>query len=100
MLMAAVGSTSLGWNAAADLLNNLNIIDQGESSELKSELSPLAVRPFKKINFPEEALVYLRRRIAATRLPEWETVNDQSQGVQLATIQKLAYYERQITIGR
>jgi pimeloyl-ACP methyl ester carboxylesterase len=50
-----------------------------------------AIRPFH-IGFPEEALVDLRRRIAATRWPERETVTDQSQGVQLATIQKLARY--------
>src|SRR5262249_14879043 len=52
-----------------------------------------AVRPFK-INVPEEALVNLRRRIAATQWPERETVTDQSQGVQLATIQELAHYWR------
>ena len=50
-----------------------------------------AIRPFR-INFPEEALVDLRRRVAATRWPERETVKDSSQGVQLATIQKLAHY--------
>jgi len=50
-----------------------------------------AIRPFS-INVPEEELVELRRRIAATRWPEKETVADQSQGVQLATIQKLARY--------
>jgi pimeloyl-ACP methyl ester carboxylesterase len=50
-----------------------------------------AIRPFH-ISFPQEALVDLRRRIAATRWPERETVTDQSQGVQLATIQKLARY--------
>ena len=50
-----------------------------------------AIRPFR-INIPEEALVDLRRQIAATRWPEKETVADQSQGVQLATMQKLARY--------
>jgi pimeloyl-ACP methyl ester carboxylesterase len=50
-----------------------------------------AIRPFH-ISFPEEALVDLRRRIAATRWPERETVTDPSQGVQLATVQKLARY--------
>src|SRR5437016_1029204 len=50
-----------------------------------------AVRPYH-INIPEEALVDLRRRLAATRWPERETVADQSQGVQLATVQKLARY--------
>src|SRR6202047_402443 len=48
-----------------------------------------AIRPFS-INFREEALVDLRRRITATKWPEQEQVPDASQGVQLATIQKLA----------
>jgi pimeloyl-ACP methyl ester carboxylesterase len=50
-----------------------------------------AIRPFR-IDVPEEELVDLRRRIAATRWPEKETVTDQSQGVQLATMQSLARY--------
>ena len=50
-----------------------------------------AIRPFC-IHFPDEALVDLRRRITATVWPEQETVTDKSQGVQLATIQKLARY--------
>jgi hypothetical protein len=49
------------------------------------------VRPFS-IDVPEEELVELRRRIAATRWPEKETVADQSQDVQLATIQELVRY--------
>ena len=49
------------------------------------------VRPFR-VSFPEEALVDLRRRIDASRWPEQEPVPDSSQGVQLATIQKLARY--------
>jgi pimeloyl-ACP methyl ester carboxylesterase len=54
-------------------------------------MTDLAVRPFR-IDVPEEDLVDLRRRIAATRWPEMETVADASQGVQLATIQELARY--------
>ena len=50
-----------------------------------------AIRPFH-INVPEEALVDLRRRINGTRWPERETVNDDSQGVRLATMQNLAAY--------
>ena len=42
--------------------------------------SKLEVRPFR-INVPEEDLVELRRRIAATRWPDQETVSDRSQGV-------------------
>src|SRR5438876_1017359 len=50
-----------------------------------------AIRSFR-IDVPEEALVDLRRRIAATRWPERETVADETQGVQLATIQELVRY--------
>jgi pimeloyl-ACP methyl ester carboxylesterase len=50
-----------------------------------------AIHPFS-VGFPDEVLVDLRRRILATRWPERETVTDPSQGVQLATIQKLAHY--------
>src|SRR6516225_5084502 len=49
------------------------------------------IRPFR-INVPEEALVDLRRRIAATRWPDKEQVADESQGVRLATVQQLARY--------
>jgi hypothetical protein len=47
------------------------------------------VRPFQ-VNFPDADLADLRRRIHAARWPDRETVNDASQGVQLATTQKLA----------
>src|SRR6476646_7864844 len=50
-----------------------------------------AIRPFH-INIPEEELADLRRRIVATRWPEKELVADRSQGVPLATVQKLANY--------
>jgi pimeloyl-ACP methyl ester carboxylesterase len=49
------------------------------------------IRPFH-VHFPDEALDDLKHRIAETRWPERETVTDPSQGVQLATIQKLARY--------
>ena len=50
-----------------------------------------ALRPFR-VNFPQAELADLRRRINATKWPEKEPVADPSQGVQLATIQKLARY--------
>jgi len=50
-----------------------------------------AIRPFQ-VSFPDEELVDLRRRINATKWPEREPVSDPSQGVQLATMQKLARY--------
>ena len=50
-----------------------------------------AIRPFT-IEFPEADLEDLRARIAATRWPEKETVDDASQGVELATMQAVARY--------
>jgi len=50
-----------------------------------------AIRPFH-VDVPEAELTELRRRINATKWPEGETVTDASQGVQFATIQKLARY--------
>jgi pimeloyl-ACP methyl ester carboxylesterase len=47
-----------------------------------------AVRPFR-VDVPDAELTDLRRRIKATRLPEKEPVTDLSQGVPLATIEKL-----------
>jgi pimeloyl-ACP methyl ester carboxylesterase len=49
------------------------------------------IRPFR-VDIPEEALDDLRRRIAATRWPSRELVEDRSQGVQLATLQALARF--------
>ena len=50
-----------------------------------------AIRPFR-FDVSDADLADLRRRVNTTRLPERETVTDQSQGVQLATMQKLARY--------
>jgi pimeloyl-ACP methyl ester carboxylesterase len=49
------------------------------------------IRPFT-VGVPQEKLDDLRRRIEATRLPSKELVEDRSQGVQRATIKKLARY--------
>jgi pimeloyl-ACP methyl ester carboxylesterase len=55
------------------------------------QLTGAAIRPFT-VEFPEADLDDLRARIAATRWPEKEPVEDQSQGVQLATVKALAHY--------
>ena len=49
------------------------------------------IRPFH-VEVPEDELAELRRRILATRWPERETVDDSSQGVQLAMLRELARY--------
>jgi pimeloyl-ACP methyl ester carboxylesterase len=78
-----LGAATLGVaaTAVASLIPSRVIAAQARDS----------IRPFH-VHFPDEALADLRRRIAATRWPDRETVGDDSQGVRLATIQKLAHY--------
>jgi len=56
-----------------------------------ADAATAAIRPFH-VDVPEKALVDLRRRIAATRWPDKETVADQSQGAHLAKLQALVRY--------
>src|SRR5918992_3963742 len=56
-----------------------------------TETGEPAIRPFT-IETPQADLDDLRARIVRTRFPEKETVEDQSQGPQLATMQALAKY--------
>jgi pimeloyl-ACP methyl ester carboxylesterase len=62
-------------------------IPPGQSIAVQDE----TIRPFH-MTFSDEQLADLHQRIAATRWPERELVNDASQGVQLATMQELARY--------
>jgi pimeloyl-ACP methyl ester carboxylesterase len=62
-----------------------------QSGQSQKLVSGETIRPFH-VHFSQAALDDLRRRVAATRWPDKETVNDDSQGVQLATMQKLAQY--------
>ena len=55
----------------------------------------VAIRPFH-VDIPEEALVDLRRRIAAVRWPSRELVDDRSQGVQLAAIREPELFSSEI----
>jgi hypothetical protein len=57
----------------------------------KTPTTATAIRPFT-VAVPEEELVDLRRRLTATRWPDKETVDDRSQGVQLAKLQPLVEY--------
>ena len=60
-------------------------------SQLTAALASDAIRPFR-VNVPEAQLVDLRRRINATRWPDQETVDDGSQGPQLAKFQEVIRY--------
>jgi pimeloyl-ACP methyl ester carboxylesterase len=82
IIVAIVGFTSVSWAQSPS---------PAASGATRAEDST-AIRPFTVPIVPKAALDDLRRRIAATRWPEKETVTDQSQGVQLATMQKLASY--------
>jgi len=58
------------------------------------------IRPFQ-VEFPEEEIAELKRRIAASRWPGRELVGDASQGVQLALLQELArYWAEEYDFGR
>ena len=62
------------------------------SVQTESSASAAAIRPFTVPVTPAAEIEALRARIAATRLPEKEPVDDLSQGVQLAAIEALARY--------
>src|SRR5215203_3258967 len=66
---------------------NMNQLSTAAAKETAAD----AIRPFH-VNFPQAALDDLKRRITATKWPGRETVTDETQGVQLATMQKLASY--------
>jgi pimeloyl-ACP methyl ester carboxylesterase len=84
---ATVAATTLSISASSAERgkSSMNAVTQPRSDE------KAALRPFH-VNVPEADLTELRRRINATRFPEKETVTDFTQGVPLATIQKVARY--------
>ncbi|MBO7743015.1 epoxide hydrolase [Paenibacillus sp. MWE-103] len=88
MLALAMGLTSFGTIAAARQPSEAAPIHEAMAGGRKETA---AIRPFR-VHFSDAELADLRRRILATRWPDKETVSDQSQGVQLATIQALAHY--------
>jgi pimeloyl-ACP methyl ester carboxylesterase len=68
-----------------------NTMTSASATQQASAADKAEIRPFQ-VHFPESDLTELQKRISATRWPERETVADASQGVQLATIQKLTRY--------
>src|SRR5215813_8142684 len=85
-LLAVQSHAQTGRNAIAE-----DSVSNSPSAKSPAAAEDKAIRPFR-VKIPEEALVDLRRRLAATRWPDQETVTDQSQGVQLATMKELARY--------
>ena len=85
--MSAASTTRRDVLAASAAAGAVSLLPEHVAAAAGSD----AMRPFH-VDVPEERLADLRRRIAATQWPERETVPDQSQGVQLATMQELARY--------
>ena len=79
-----IGNTAL-------IISMLSLIPLTRSYAASTTDDREAIRPFH-FTASKEALADMRKRIAATRWPDKETVTDASQGVQLATMQKLARY--------
>jgi hypothetical protein len=85
----------LGAFGISNILKNIKVSEITTQVPNATGAAPpinnLDIRPFR-VNVPETELTELHRRVSATRWPERELVADISQGVQLATIQKFAYY--------
>src|SRR5262249_32461471 len=76
---------------AAALIAALSLACAHADAQTATKADDSAVRPFT-VHVPQPALHDRRRRIAATRGPDRETVTDQAQGVQLDKLQALARY--------
>src|SRR5215218_797764 len=101
------GRSNMTTQARIDILNpdRRQLLSQAAMTAVAASVSSLlplhsakagangAVRPFH-VSVPEQDLLDLRRRLAATRWPDREIVADQSQGVQLRTVQQLVRYWR------
>jgi pimeloyl-ACP methyl ester carboxylesterase len=86
-VMSATSTTRRDFLATAAAASAVSLLP----GELGAAGDGNTIRPFH-ISVPDEQLVDLRRRIAATRWPDKETVADQSQGAQLAKLQALVRY--------
>jgi len=91
-ILAMTAATPTGLLGSADAQPSKEL---EQTATTQPEAAPFigttAIHPFQA-HMPQAALDDLRRRIAATRWPEKETVADQSQGLQLATVQELVRY--------
>src|SRR5258708_32472627 len=85
------GFVSFAAATAAALSTRAHAMTQALTDVVRRTHGDAEVRPFR-FTASDADLTDLRRRINATRWPEREVVTDQSQGVQLATMQNLARY--------
>ncbi|QQX87688.1 alpha/beta fold hydrolase [Cupriavidus necator] len=88
---SATAALGIVLTAAFSYANAAPVADQPSATQ-RATAEDDAIRPFPKIHVPQQAIDDLRRRVAATQWPEKETVTDTSQGVPLATMERLAHY--------
>jgi pimeloyl-ACP methyl ester carboxylesterase len=89
--MSKTSATRRGVLATSAAVGAASLLPAHATAAVDETNTGAAIRPFR-VNIAEAELVELRRRVNATIWPERETVTDESQGVQLATMQKLARY--------
>ena len=93
-LAAALGPGTVAATFADSKLSATkkeNSMTQTTGTGTEQATDKTTIRPFQ-FNFPDAELADLRRRVNATKWPNRETVADASQGVQLATMQKIGRY--------
>src|SRR3954464_11741990 len=86
-VMSATLSTRREFLATATAASTVSLLPRQLTAAGDADM----IKPFH-ISVSDEDLADLRRRIAATRWPDRETVDDRSQGVQLAKFQELVRY--------
>ena len=95
-VVLAVSSTSPPRIGRALLA--VTAVDASAAKPMIAENNETEIRPFR-VNVPKVDLDDLRRRLAATRWPDKETVADESQGAQLAKLQELVRYWGRIRLA-
>ncbi len=90
---ALIAAAGLPISAYANPSTPTAIVAQADAAATSEAAQPAdtAIRPFQ-FHASDQELADLKSRISATKWPSRELVNDITQGVQLATMQKLAQY--------
>ena len=86
-----LGTAAVALTAPLAMMGAVRERSADQTTPVGAATSNGLIRPYR-INVPESALLDLRQRLATTRWPDRETVSDQAQGVQLATMQDLVQY--------
>jgi pimeloyl-ACP methyl ester carboxylesterase len=85
------GKTILATTLMAGAMAMQDTVSNAQSGTSVKTMAGDAIHPFS-VHFSDADLKDLRQRVLATKWPKKEPVSDATQGVQLATIQKLAHY--------